>query len=500
MFVSYGIAGRLFPRVVALTFLIAFASWGMQFEGLTGERGLMPAGTFLENARAYADREGISAVWRFPTLLWWQSGDLWVKGLCIVGCGLALMVMAGFWQAPLLALMWVGYLSLVTTGDVFMSFQWDVLLLEAGLIAVMAGCWRWRVRDWMPSRWLMLLPQMLLVKLMFLSGWAKLASADAVWADWTALVYHYETQPLPTWLGWWAHQLPEGVHWWCCGLMFGIELVLPVVLLGVLGVEAVWGKSTRVLRGIKKGSALSMVLLMGMIALTGNYTFFNLLTAGLALTVLDDGCWPRRWRRDGAPMKREVMWRRIGQGLVVAWMLGLSLWVTLERVVWKSGNVSALSRSLAPFASVNTYGLFATMTKDRHEIVMEVSDDGIFWQALEWRWKPGDLGRAPGFVAPHQPRLDWQMWFAALHPGFVPERDMNSGRIAWFGQLLVAIVERRALVMDFFEEPPIPLESIRHVRARFYRYEFTTREQRRETGDWWTRSYVGLYSDSFSVE
>jgi hypothetical protein len=156
--------------------------------------------------------------------------------------------------------------------------------------------------------------------------------------------------------------------------------------------------------------------------------------------------------------------------------------------------------SAAPFLSVNSYGLFAVMTTERNEIIVEVSSDGSTWHELEFRWKPGRLDRAPAFVAPHQPRLDWQMWFAALHPGFIPQRDMSDPRMNWFGGFLSALLQHKQPVWNLLEPPPIPIDDVRFVRCRFYRYRFTNIAERRATGAWWKREFLGAYSDSFGKQ
>ena len=168
-----------------------------------------------------------------------------------------------------------------------------------------------------------------------------------------------------------------------------------------------------------------------------------------------------------------------------------------EQAKWFPSGLAAFNQHLRPFFLVNTYGLFRVMTTERNEIEIQVSDDGVFFQPLEFRWKPGDVKRAPSFVAPHQPRLDWQMWFAAFHPGFVPERDMRGGRMVWFGAFLSAILDRNETVLALVEPLPFPAERLKAVRAQFYRYRFTDWETRRSTGQWWTREFLGAYSPKF---
>ncbi len=512
---TYRLASGIFLRGLGLIYAIAFFSWWQQAAALTGEHGLCPIPRFLEAAGQYAAQQEVAPWTQWPSVFWWKFSDAFVSDLCLAGIVVGLLVSLGLFQAPLLLLLWIGYLSIVSTGDVFMGYQWDALLLEAGLIAVLIAPWRWFAgkRTSPPSELRMLLPQALLFKLMFLSGWVKLASEDPSWANLTALQVHYETQPLPTWIGWWAHQLPEWFHKSSCAAMFFIELGLPVLFVIALALRTGKPGLERLSRHIRRAAAISFVVLMVLIALTGNYTFFNLLTILLAVTILDDRCWPRWMKRkaeregEGMPSSGRIGWPwHTVEVIAVAVILGLSLAVTLqsrrERSQEKEGVswVQSVVQTIAPFRSVNTYGLFAVMTTTRNEIIVEVSDDGAYWQAIEFKWKPGKLERTPGFVAPLQPRLDWQMWFASLYPGFDPQRDMRGGSMMWFGAFLSAILENRKPVMALIESPPIPAENIRYVRAWFYRYHFTNPTKRQETGAWWKREYEGEYSGRFSAK
>jgi hypothetical protein len=492
----------LFPRLLAAVYLIAFISWGVQHAGLIGEQGILPVRELMANLRAYETRHETNLLNVYPTLFWLGDSDAYAQGLIAVGCLLALLVMAGVWQRGCLALMWLGYLSLVVVGDVFMGFQWDALLLEAGLLAVWLApgrLWQGRGTVASPPRGSVFLLHWLLFRLMLLSGWVKIAGGDEVWRDWTALLYHYETQPLPHALSWWAHQLPRSVQVISCGVMFGIELLLPWVIF--------CGRWGRLL------ACLGFSGLMVTIVATGNYNFFNLLTIFLSLSLLDDSWWPKRWlsASASAPEQDEVRWRWwkwTGASTVVLGVLVLTLLAAdgflLGRV---PGYVRRLPESwgqrlyepVAPLRSFNAYGLFQAMTTERPEIVIEVSDDGILWLPLEFRWKPGDPTRRPRWVMPHQPRLDWQMWFAALNPGFDPRRNGAPGApLHWFGAFLSALLEGREPVWALLEPPPFPRETIRHVRAKLWRYQLTSLEERQKTGKWWHRQPLGAFSPTFS--
>lgn len=538
----YRCARWLFPRLLAGVYLIAFLSWEVQYDGLVGAQGIMPVERLLAGIQAYEAKEGRFLLAEYPTVLRWLPGDAAAHALLWACAALSVLVMAGIAQRWLLLLLWVGYLSFVVTGDVFMGFQWDSLLLEAGLLAVwMAPGRLWQGRGPAPPpRGSVFLLHWLLFRLMFLSGLVKLGGGDPVWRDLTALSWHYETQPLPHALAWWAHHLPAWLHAVSCGFMHLVELVLPWCLwLGR------WGRLV--------ACTGFTALMLGVMA-TGNYNFFNLLTLVLAVTLLDDSWWPAALRRrvlghepapsqmpvpamdskavrpeaalqisEGAspepaheapPLQGEAgrspTWHGLevaAAGTTVAVVVLLTLLaadsfcgqrIAAYKALAPEGVQRALYGPVAGLRSFNAYGLFQDMTTERPEVVVEVSDDGFFWVPLEFRWKPGDPMRAPRLAAPHQPRLDWQMWFAALQGGYDPRQPQSAASLAWFGEFLGCLLQKKPAVWALLEPPPIPLEKISHIRAKLYRYHFTTPAERRESGAWWRRENLGPFSPEFS--
>jgi len=143
-----------------------------------------------------------------------------------------------------------------------------------------------------------------------------------------------------------------------------------------------------------------------------------------------------------------------------------------------------------PFRIVSSYGLFRRMTPTRPEIVIEGSNDTATWLPYEFKWKPGDLRRPPRFVEPHQPRLDWQMWFAAL-------ADYRS--TPWFGNLLARLLQGSPDVLALMEKNPFPEAPPRYVRAVLYEYHFTDPATRKRDGTWWRREEKGLYCPPVSL-
>jgi hypothetical protein len=481
---QYFFARWAFLRALGVIYLIAFISLGTQVDGLIGTQGILPTDKFMPAARQYFDAQGVG--WDryrlLPTLCWWNASDSSLQAQCAAGMVLSVLLIVGIAPAPCLFLLWLVYLSLSVVAREFLGFQWDILLLETGLLAIFLAPWQlWPkpTREAPPSRLVIWLLRLLVFKLMVQSGWVKLLSGDTMWRDFTALTVHYETQPLPTWIGWYAHQLPVGMQQASCALMFGIELFVPIVIFAPRR-PRIWG-------------AVPLVLLQVLILLTGNYTFFNWLTLALCGLLLDDFVLakliPQKFRSKFTPANtrpRHAL-RCVAAVALALLLIPLTAWQLLGtfslRPAWLSA-LTELHQFISPLRSINSYGLFAVMTRPRNEIIIEGSADGLTWKPYEFEYKPGAPPRRPGFVAPHQPRLDWQMWFAALG------RAENN---PWFTSLCVRLLEGSPPVLELLESNPFPDQPPRYVRATFYEYHFTNFAERRRTGNWWRRELKGLY-------
>ncbi len=496
---GYAVSRSLFVRGMAGVYLIAVLSWWVQMEGLVGSRGLVPMAEYLRQVEAFAGEKGKHAFLMVPSVFWLSCADLFLHITCLVAVLLSLMVIGGFFQAQGLAGLWFLYLSLVTTGSVFMNFQWDVLLLEAGLLAVLVAPWKVRVSWRNPEpgvpRFPWNLVWFLLFRLMFFAGFVKLTSGDQSWWDGTAMLFHYETQPLPTAVAWWMQQLPDGFNRLSCWLMLVVELVFPFFIL--LG------------RRMRLVAALGIAGLMVLIMVSGNFTYFNALTIVLCLPLVADHFWPRSWLRwmaidpqpkERAEMPRAAVWPWVGMGLRAF----VGTWLLVAAIVVSSGQLAAskafqdlsmprwankIHEWSLPLRSVNGYGLFRVMTKERPEIVFEGSRDGRRWEEYRLKYKPGDLAKRPAIVAPHQPRLDWQLWFAALERQYHPQ----SRNAPWLMALMSGLLDGKPEVLELFEYQPFRDRPPKYVRAKLYLYEFTSWREGRETGQWWKRKPQGLF-------
>ncbi|MGB8331366.1 MAG: lipase maturation factor family protein, partial [Polyangiales bacterium] len=397
-----------------------------------------------------------------------------------VGALASVSLLLGWLPKAALAISWFAYLSFVSVGWPFMSFQWDTLLLEASFTAFFFV--PWRISDRLVShpepnpvaRWAL---WWLLFRLVFRSAYVKLASGDPSWADLSALTYHYWTQPLPTALAWYANQLPAWFQRLSCVLMFVVELGAPILL----WVPRAWAR---------RSAAGAIIALMGLIALTGNYGFFNLLSIVLCIPLIDDRLLSRL-----APGRRGLDVSLPPSAKWKAWpTLGPALLIALSAVIFIAGTLGPrMPGWLGPvyrFSTVNNYGLFAVMTTERPEISIEGTLDAETWKPYVFRYKPGPVDRAPVWVAPHQPRLDWQIWFAALG-----DYRMN----AWLGNLMRRLLQGEPSVLALLDDNPFPEGPPKQVRALIYRYEFTDRAERRATGDWWKRRDRMLYAPILGV-
>ncbi len=479
---GWRIGRAIVTRGVGLVLVIAAVGLWVQLDGLVGRRGVLPAGDFLARVRrAYPD----DALQLAPTLLWLAPTDTALHGLCAAATIIGLLLMIGTpFDGPLLLGGWAAWLSLVVAGQAFLGFQWDSLLVESLLVAAVVA--RWIPRDRDPPVWGAALVWLLVLRLMFFGGLVKLQSGDPTWRDGTALTYHYWTQPLPNPVSGLFTAAPVWFHQLGTFVTFLVELGVPVAVAVAMVVSALGGPSDVYVR---RAAAASFTGLMAMLAFTGNYGYFQLLSVVLALSLVDDEGWMALASHLGLsipasalsdPRPEAAWWDRhrfapVGVALVAlagvyaAWGLGY-------RAEW----MADVRGRVDPLRTVNSYGLFAVMTTERPEVQLEVTTDGETWTQWDLPWKPGDPGRAPRQVAPHMPRLDWQMWFAALG-------SYRSN--PWILSLQDAVLRREPAVLALLGPDPTDGAELLAVRTVLWDYRPAA-----PGGDaYWERTRLGLY-------
>jgi hypothetical protein len=450
---------------LAVIYFAAFASMAVQIEGLIGENGILPIQSKLtEIAQLFPDSK-FSA---FPTLFWSDASDQALMSVCFAGMAAAVLLLLNVFARMALVLCYVLYLSISVAGQDFTAFQWDVFLLEAGFLGIFL--------TW-GSELIVFLYRWLIARFMLMGGIVKLASGDPSWANLTALNYHYQTQPLPSPLAYYAYYLPHWFNEFCVAAVLVIELIVPFFVF--------------LPRRFRLFAAWSFIILQGSIILTGSYNFFNVLTILLCLFLFDDEDIEKRLPTRLVSVIRQ---KKSSPGPVAN--VAAKFWVSLVLLICAThiwiyhakrmpvAPLNYLVQATSIFSLVNDYGPFAIMTTERPEIIVEGSNDGKNWQAYQFKYKPVNLDQHLKWNIPHQPRLDWQMWFAAMEK---PAAD------SWFARFMLKLQEGSPQVLSLLAANPFPEKPPVYLRALLYRYFYTTPEQRAATGQIWQREYLRVY-------
>ncbi len=450
---TYFFTRRLFLRFLGLIYLIAFVSFYVQIPGLVGENGILPVGEFLDGAR---EAFGNQAIFQFPTLAWISHADLFLGFLAVLGAVFAVLAVIGIQLVPIFFMLWILYLSVCYTGQTFMSYPWDMLLLEVGFLAMFFAPTRFGDKHDAPHL-IVWLYRLLVFRIMIGFGVSILSSGAYNIPDISVLDFHYWIQPLPNAVSWFAHQMP----WWLDRIVALVMLVVGLVIPFLVFAP----------RRLRFFAAFCFIVLQVWIGITGNFAFYNLLAIILALLLFDDRFFNRSPKRYVSRAgKAQVRFSQIVAGVVL----------TLTIV----GTPTSLR-------IVNSYGFFSRMTTSRPEIVLQGIMDGETWSDYEFKYKPGDVNRRPPFVALFQPRLDWQMWLAARST-----YEQNQ----WFVDFAESLLRARPEVLGLLAQDPFNGERPLQLRAALYKYRFTTPEERKSTGAWWSREAEGLYLPVATLE
>ena len=497
----HGASDRLIPRwlflrALGLIYFSAFFSLVFQIRGLIGPDGILPAKSFLQ---AVSQSLGhYQRYWYAPTLLWWSSSSAMLIALCWVGMIASVILVLNLWPRAMLFVCLICFMSFVSAAQDFSGYQSDGMLLEAGFIALFfapAG-FRPRLGSLPPSRASMFLLQWEWFRIYFESGVVKLLSHDPQWRNFTAMDEYYQNGPLPTWIGWYAQHLP---HWFHAGTVYA-TLALELGLVWMLFLPR---RFRIVLFCIVTPWEIGVIL-------TANYTFLNYLVLSLGVLLLDDrfcngmrtvmNCHSEpsvapaaRGRvEESAGKAVNATFRAIGLASSTAILLWL-FYATTAPLLWMFSNSLPLPTwpvaALEPFRIANRYGLFAVMTRGRYEIEFQGSNDGQNWTPYPFRYKPQALDQPPGIYAPYQPRFDWNLWFASL--GGWRDYPIVTNAV-------VRLLNNDKDVLSLFAANPFPEAPPIEVRAVLYQYWFTSIQEKRASGLWWKRKFLGLYAPTLA--
>ena len=465
---DYTIARLLIGRGLAAIYLIAFIVALRQFPALLGEKGLLPVPTFVRGL----------GFWQAPSLFLIRYSDGLLRAVAWTGIAISGSLLLGVGDMVPLPIamaawfvLWALYLSIVNVGQSFYSFGWESLLLEAGFLGIFLGN-----AEVVPQTLVILLFRWLAFRVEFGAGLIKLRG-DPCWRNLTCLDYHHETQPMPNPLSWYAHHLPRRFHRFEVLGNHVAQLVVPFGLFLPQPLAAIAGAY--------------MILTQLYLVVTGNYAWLNWVTIVVTIAALPDSI-----------IGVVLPWAN-SPAAAPAWFTGIVVLVgTLVAVLsyWPVRNLlgrrQMMNYSFNTLHLVNTYGAFGSVTRSRDEVVIEGTTDEdpgatSTWREYEFKGKPGEARRMPPQVAPYHLRLDWLMWFLPLSPIYGE---------AWFVRFLSRLLVNDPLVLGLIRRNPFPDRPPTVIRARLYRYRFSTWAERRTSGAWWVRELIGEYFPALRLQ
>ena len=480
---SYWLTRFLILRLLGLVYFVAFLSLAQQVLPLIGTDGLLPVGLFLERVQTHFGSR-LAGFLQIPSVFWVNASDRVLVVAAWAGTALSLVVLLGFANAPLLAVLWALYLSFVHIGQDWYGYGWEIQLLETGFLAVflcplLDGRPFPRRPPPTPVVWCL---RWLVFRIMLGAGLIKLRG-DPCWRNFTCLYYHYETQPLPNPLSWRLHFMPHWFHQ--LGVLFNhlAELAAPWFAFGP--------------RAARHAAGTVLLALQIFLILSGNLSFLNWLTIVPILACFDDSLLgrllPRRLAARAERGAREAEPSR-AQQVAVAGLVAVVALLSIAPVENLLSRRQAMNTSFNRLDLVNTYGAFGTVGRERREIVFEGTQDEVLgdetrWLPYEFKCKPGDPERRPCIIAPYQYRIDWQIWFAAMS---TPER------YPWTLHLLWKLLHNDRGALSLLATNPFPDAPPRWIRARLFRYKFAPPDD--PGGAWWKRTPLGLWIVPLSAD
>ncbi|TSC55738.1 MAG: hypothetical protein Greene101420_675 [Parcubacteria group bacterium Greene1014_20] len=462
----------IFQHALAGIYLVAFISAWKQFPALLGEKGLLPAFQFVKRA----------SFWQSPSIFHWHYSDRFLRALAILGAALSAAVLLGlpdqgsWWLSMGIWLaLWFIYLSIVNVGQVFYAFGWESMLLEAGCFAAFLGpaSWQTPIIPILILRWMLFRTELG-------AGLIKLRH-DECWQKLTCLFYHYETQPLPNPLSWYFHHFPKIIHQFSILFSHFVQIIVPFGLFAPQPIAGICG-------GL-------IIFHQFWLIVSGNYSWLNWLTIVLGITALNDAqlgfFLPLSTIASGSAIPHFY-------NLILLALAGVTTLLSIQPILNLFSRNQLMNYSYNPFHLVNTYGAFGSVTQKRYEIILEGTDSPILsagsqWKEYEWKGKPGNIQRTPPQVAPYHLRLDWLMWFLPFSVKITDKKIKMYGYEPWFINFVQKLLRGDPQIIKLLGTNPFPESPPSFIRAQFYRYQFTTPEEKKQTGAWWKREHIGEY-------
>jgi Lipase maturation factor len=474
---SYCLTRFVILRLLGFVYAVAFLVAAQQLVPLVGEHGLTPARHFLTAIESQLGSRAAAPI-QLPTLFWFGLSDQALSLSSWIGFALSLVVLAGYANALILAVLWIIYMSIVHVGQIWYGYGWETQLLETGFLSIFL-CPLLDLRPF-PKRpppllaiWLF---RWLGFRIMIGAGLIKLRG-DPCWRDLTCLYYHYETQPIPNPISRYLHFAPHWFHKFGTAWNHFIELVVPWFSFGP--------------RHVRHIAGLLLVSFQIVLIISGNLSFLNYVTIIPFLACFDDAFWRRiapvflvRRIRDVEPSRLQFV---LSAALSI-----LVAYLSIAPVTNLISNRQLMNSSFDPFNLVNTYGAFGSVGRERDEIIFEGTDDTIItgdtkWKEYEFKAKPGDPNLRPPFIAPYQARIDWQTWFAAM---------ASPAEYPWTLHFVWKLLHNDPATLSLLGSNPFPEAPPHFVRAWLYRYQFAT------PGDpaWWKRESIGQWLPALSAD
>lgn len=480
---SYWLTRFVILRLLGVVYAVAFLVVINEIIPLVGNDGLLPVNIFLQRVG-----DALGSTWagfrRLPSLFWFIHSDTALLTYAWIGFVLSCVVVAGYANAPLLAILWFLYMSFVHIGQEWYGFGWEIQLTETGFLAIFL-CPLVEMRPFpkrAPPFPVISLFRWLIFRIMLGSGLIKIRG-DEIWRKGTALYYHFETQPIPGPLSRLFHFLPHSILKIGVWFNFLAELVAPWFVF--------WPRIARHIAGSV------IVLLQIILILSGNLSFLNWLTIIPALACFDDGFWSKILphslvRKAESAALNAIPYRPM---TITAWVITVIIaFLSIKPVANMLSPRQIMNTSFDPLELVNTYGAFGTVGQERLNVVFEGtmdedSSDNANWKPYIYKGLPVALDKRPPQIAPYQLHLDWQMWFAAMS---------TPDEYPWTLHLTWKLLHNDPNAVNFFAGNPFPGDPPRYIRAVLYRYRFAPPGN--PEGLWWNRDRVGMWLPAMSVK